>query len=274
MGTYYFDWKLDRLDGYWNDDTELTRYGSVTELLESLEEPTHLVCEANFETYHVGRRAELIQRAIAAGHTWRVFTTRLTRRHGRELGHTNDEKSDELDAELIRSIAVNHPLWLKEPRPADKTGKDELEHIRAASTELNALRNTVLPGTPGPRGGKPKKYTAKDDWQKQLVSLLPPYESLTATQQLALGDGRGYGNSLIPAVAMAAKHATSRRDFEQLAGLFVNGHPSLIRSDIHHHSMRHRSGKMSRSDFRREVRWLYHRFREVLDSGASYDYAG
>lgn len=263
MRTFYFDWKRGQIDGLWEDSDTLVRFGSLTDLLESLDEPTILVCEATVESYNPQVRTRLIAESTAAGHVWRVFAARLTRRHGRNVGFTEADKTDEFDAWLIRDLARTHPEWLKTPRIGDEEGLDHLDHIAAASRELNRLRNTNVDFVITPRSRKRKVVTGKDRWHEHLVTLLPAYDLLTPTQQIAFGDGKSYSKSLIPAVAMATKHARNRADFEQITGLFIGGHPSQIRSDVHHHNMRHKS--ISRSDFRREVRWLYHRFNEVVD---------
>lgn len=266
MPTLYFDWKRGKVDGLWDHSDVPVRFHSLAAMLDSLTEPTTLVCETPVESFSPATRTRLILESTAKGHTWRVFRPKATRLYAEAYGYTIADKSDKFDTWIIRELARAHPEWLKAPRVRDESGTADLAHVRAASQELNKLRNTDVGFTPvGVRGGKPKVITAKDGYYADLVLFLPDYATLTPTQKIALGDGKSYSKSLIPAVAMATKHSTSRRDFEQICGLFDNGYPTLIRSDIHHHNMRHCT-RISRSEFRREVRWLYHRMTEIRAS--------
>ena len=237
--TIYFDWdhnKVTTLTG--STSNEVVEYPSLDTLLDTLDQPTVLVGEATFESFDLAKRWSVIQRVEAEGHTLLTTPNRKTAKHRNELGL---DKTDANDAITIRDIALNTAIHLK--RPNVRT--DEwAERSQAANKELRILRQSGQ----------------KDGVAEAIIPSLPDPKALPEDIRVALVGSNGkYSKTIVAAVAVAAKHTNSRREFERLVGLYVHGYPSQFRSDLHYHGFRHanKRGATWRS-FRKAIRWLYH----------------
>jgi hypothetical protein len=268
LDTIYFDWAGGFLTCLRNNDPApggIFRVATTSALLDSLTEPTILISEATFESFDVQKRREVIERAEKEGHRWLTTPNRQTGRHRRSMGHTDDEKTDDLDVEVIRDIARTRPATLKRPSFPPFEDDPVILSRLDANHELMLLRRTrrVVPNNSALGF---KTVTAKDDYADSLIAELPPFGSLTDVQKLAIGNGKKYSKPLVAAVGKATKHSNNRREFELITGLFAHGYPSQIRSDLHHWTWRFVEKRgVSMSEFRREVRWLHHRMTELRE---------
>jgi hypothetical protein len=254
--TIYFDWSMQRGLAVIGDEgwvADVQNFHSIDALLDTITEPTTLVSETTFESFNVDNRM------AALGHTWLVLPTKLTPRARAVLGLEKDDSNDVL---AIRHVARTNPDALKRPTVDSPIA----EKLTAANRELMILRRTYTTEA-APR----RKYgllvrKQKDAYAETVLQFLPEYADLDDYLKVALGDGKKYSLTLVAAIAKATKHAESRREFDSLAGLHVNGYPSQIRSDLHHWRWRfirkardeRGANKLTISEYRRACRWLYH----------------
>ena len=264
LPTVYFDWAGGKVTVLHGDSDDIKYYPSLAALLDTLSQPHVIIGEATFESFDIHLRESAIRRAARGGHMFLVTPNRLTGRHRRAMGY--EEKTDEIDVFVIRDLARTKPEVLKVPQ-AVHPGDVRAAVREAANHELMVLRRTRRMVVNRSKIGF-KTVTAKDDYADRLIAELPPYVLLSETAKAALGDGKKYSKVIVAAVAMATKYSANRSQFDRLTGMYVHGYPSQIRSDVHH--WRYRFAKahgVSMSDFRREVRWLYHhldKLRETL----------
>lgn len=259
MNTAYFDWSMNRgLSVLFNDDQNVTLYANIERLLDALDTPHVLISECTFESFNIDKRRALLERVHAAGHTWKTFNPRQTPRARNVLGL---EKTDDNDVRAIRHVALSQPQGLKPASVAEGAAHERREAMRlAANNELMLMRRDYE-YVPAPRARLGVKIVKrKDVFAQEIIDAhLPEYQKLSETEQLAWGNGKKYSLTLIAAVSVAARHAESRKDFDYLTGLYMNGYPSQIRSDVHWWRYRYaREQGLTLSDYRREVRKLYH----------------
>lgn len=280
MPTIYFDWGRGKVTTLLDDDTEeqIVHYPSTDAVLDSLTEPTTIISEATFESYEPVRRAAIIQRAQDEGHLWLTTPNRQTARHRAEIGY--EKKTDEIDVQVIRSLALSQPDGLKAPNVRG-AADPVVMNLGAANMELMHLRREYRMVS-SPRKRLPTLVSAKDDYAKAIIELLPDFAGLFPERQAALGDpgsvsARGYRKTasthlgyrmtLVAALAKATKFSRNRGEFDQLAGMFAHGYPSQIRSDVHHWTWRminkREDNTLTLSQFRRECRFLFHRLDEL-----------
>jgi hypothetical protein len=271
MDTIYFDWGGGKLTTLKNDEDEIRYFPSCDKLLDSLTEPTYIISEATFESFDVSRRIKVIEKAKRAGHIWKTTPNRLTGRYRRGMGI--DDKSDEIDVTVIRSLAKAHPEVLKSPNVRLDTDPLVIG-LKQVNDELMVLRRTqaMVESKRSKLGWK--IVSAKDVYADEIIAFLPDSSTLTDIQHIVLCGTPSnkskpvyhYSRPLIAAVAKATKYAKSRKEFEHYTGLFVHGYPSQIRSDVYHWSWRFaRDRGATLTDFRRECRWLYHQLSKIRD---------
>ena len=219
----------------------VTFYPSFDELLETLTQPARVVCEATVESWDPERRDALLTKFRTSGHEIYVFrpihTARFRKRH-------DIEKSDENDTRVIYRIATQGRLHLY-PAPAlDRSWSAERERVNARYVQLRLA------------GRKPGLV-------ELATGILGPYTALPDELRHALGSGKGYSPSLLAAVTFATAHANSRSTWERLLGLHGSGYPTVLRSDVHHHSFQHaRRRGVTWQEFRHALRWCYRQLRE------------
>lgn len=259
MKTAYFDWSMNRgLSVLFDDDEDVTLFANIEQLLNRLSEPHTLVSECTFESFNIDKRRALVDRVKREGHTWKTFNPRQTPRARKALGL---EKTDDNDVRAIRYVASHQPQGLKLASVAEGAEHDRRKAMRdAANLELMLMRRdyAYLPSARSKLGVKIVKR--KDVFAQEIIdSHLPAYSDLNEFEALAWGNGKKYSLTLIAAVSVASRHSESRADFDYLTGLSANGYPSQIRSDVHWWRYRYaREQGLTLSDFRREVRKLYH----------------
>jgi len=255
--TVYFDWNKQYINVLFDDAEDDIKLPNLDTLFDLLTEPTVIIGEATFESFQHEKRRAVIERARREGHTLLTTPTRATGRRWNALGYDREGKDDSIAVKVIRDLAPDVHLKVPEISP----DPEWVERRKAANSELMVLRSTFR-WAKGPKGGR-KIISAKDDYADTLIEKLPPFANLTDVQKIALGDGKVYNKIVIAAVGKAAKFAESTREFDKLAGLYHHGYPSQIRSDLHHWRWRfvRREGKITISEYRRELRWLYHQLR-------------
>src|SRR5690606_3360138 len=261
----FFDWGMGKVTTLHNDAEHPVYYKSVDDLLDNLDQPTLIVSETTFESFNVTARRRVIQRAKDAGHTWLTTPNRQTGKHRRSMGYTDDEKTDEVDVQVIRNMARTRPECLKAPTPNLDPEDERAVRSRQANHELMVLRRTLRMVNNRSKLGF-KTISAKDDYAAALIAALPAYTDLPDDLRNALGNGKAYSAVQVAAAGKATKYARNRSEYEDIAGLYAHGWGSQIRSDFHHWAWRFRrkNQNVTLSQFRRASRWLYHHLK-VLD---------
>ena len=284
MTTTYFDWSIrNGVATLVDDRTEVRFYSSLWQVLDLLQPGDRLIGEATFLSFDLDQRARFIDAAMARGITFLTTPTRLTGKV-RRREYPDQDKDDALDVVVIRGIAQD-PSKLKRPTVPDPNWVTQRE---AANDELMRLRRS---GTLTPRPRNPERFTftsQKDIQAQEWIAKLPPYQDLTLDQQQALGNGKEYSSVLVAAVGVATKHARNRKEFDHLIGHYAHAYPSQLRADVHHWvwaggntrsklvteiqvdghrsavSPSQRLDGLTQSEYRREVRWLYHQMKTIV----------
>lgn len=260
-GSVYFDWSGGPVHAIHDDSDKVTVYAGLDHLLDALASPTTIRAEATFESFNVAKREEFLARCRREGHDFKVINPRATAKRRRALGY--EEKSDEIDARVIRHLATDGITHFTPVVLPDEERVDARQRVNA---RLMDLRRTKVP-----RASKRARLgwvfeSAKDHYAEALIEGLPPVAALTAAQDAALCTGppgkRAYSKLVVAAVGVVAEEARNTREFDFLAGLYQNGYPSQVRSDLMlHRWQRAVRGKLPFTDFRRELRWLFHQLR-------------
>lgn len=230
-----FDWDHKSVTVF--DGETVTEFPDLFALLDSLDEPTKLVGEATFESFDVEAREWFRQRCLDEGHTLRSVPNRLTPRARQELGL---EKSDDADVRAIWHLAQSG-MHLHTPKAPDPVF---IERATALRDGYMCLRRSE----------------DQDKIWKDTKKVLREHDPEGFAE---------HGPLLSPSVAVsmmvAALGSKSRRDFERIVGLHVHGFPNIFRSQAMFHGWRPKrdKGKFTRSQFRKALRWLYHKVREL-----------
>jgi hypothetical protein len=237
------DWSVHRIH-YTFDGVSVATAVDLGELLTQLTVAHRIVVESTFESWDPARRTGFIRDARAAGHELYAYRPIHTARRRPE----GMKKTDANDALVIHMIASSSNLHLYKLPELD----EDWSAFRVAANREYALLRLA--------GGKDELTTA-------AKAILGPYGTLDADARTVLGNGKTYSPSLTAAVYFAATKAPTRAEFERLLGLHGSAHPSLLRSEIHHHSFRHaRKRGVTWQQFRRELRRAYRRIRTHLDA--------
>jgi hypothetical protein len=278
LDTIYFDWSQHRgICALRNDDDleNASYYLNLDELLDSLNAPSRIIGEATFESFRLDKRKAFMERCGRDGHELLTVPNRQTGRWRRYCGFEsgpNKAQSKRTDAEDVHVIReqAREGMHLKRPssRPSDEfTAKRE----RIAATMVRLRAEGEL--SRGPRGGV-KWVPLKAQVAALLRDELPDYAAQPETRRIALGDGSSYSTTLLIAVWVAAREAANRTEFERLAGMYAHGYGCQVRSDLMYwgwvggtqRKVDKETGyraDLSLSDYRREIRWLYHHLKDV-----------
>lgn len=218
------------------DGVEVERFSSVRELLDSLQTEHRIVAESTIESWDPERRLELARRVEADGHVLLLFRPLQTARLRVQLGLT---KTHDADARVIHRIAIE--------------GRVHLYPILARDVEWIDFRAKVN------RDYQRLRLSGeKSDLADEAKRVLGPYRHLPPDEQAVLGNGQKYRETALAATYFAALNARSRAEFERLLGLHGSGYPTLLRSEVHHHGLRHaRKRDVSPSEFRRILRRVF-----------------
>lgn len=284
MKIVYFDWSIrNGVAVLVDDSTEVVFYASLWQVLDLLSPGDMLIGEATFLSFDLDQREDFIRRCAEHGVVLLTTPNRLTGKV-RRREFPGQDKNDALDVAVIRIIAED-PSKLKPPAVPDPSWVERRER---ANRELMRLRRTGTL-TPKPRTPGRFNFTSQKDIQAaEWAALLPAYETLTRIQKLALGNGRDYNYVVVAAVGVATRHARNREEFDRLIGLYAHAYPTQLRADMHHYAWAggnqraklvtvlspdgHRSAPspakrvdgLTWSQYRREVRWLYHQMTKVI----------
>jgi hypothetical protein len=149
------------------------------------------------------------------------------------------EKTDANDARVIYAIASTTDLYLYPLLDPDPVFAQERVRVNNEYAKIRLA------------GEKPLLA-------QQGQALLGDFSSLSPDAQQVFGNGKAYLPTLSAVAFFAAQHASSRSHFERLLGLSGSAHPSLLRSEVHHHSFRHaRKRGVTWQTYRRELRRFY-----------------
>lgn len=261
----YFDWSGGPVHAL-HDDTppdQIVVYAGLNALLDALTGPTRIRAEAPFESFNVERRMDFLRRCDEAGHDFKVISPRATARRRRALGF--EEKTNEIDVQVIRNLAndgTTHFTPVKLPDARRGALRED------ANAELMLMRRTLHPRVSTRSKTGWMFDSEKDHFAETIIAKLPAPADLTHAQDIALCTGpeekRAYSKCAVAAVGVVAAHARNTREFDFLAGLYQNGYPSQVRSDLMHHRWwKSVEGKLSFSDYRRELRWLFHQIKNL-----------
>lgn len=226
------------------DGATVARWADMGVFLDSLESPHKIVAESSFESWDPVRRLATIDRLRSAGHELYVFRPKYTSRLRTQLPDL--VKSDENDTRLIYMIATNgkHHLY-----PVPSVDQAWVSFRADANKEWGLCRLTA----------------AKKRYEAAAVAVLGPYGNQSTERQLALGNGRAYSPTLLAVLYFCAQRCATRNEFERLVGLHGSAYPSLLRSEVHNHSMKHaRNRGVGMSMYRREVRRAWRELRNAV----------
>lgn len=243
------DWSAAGIDATF-DGQAVRRLPSVETLLAdpALAVPHRLLAESSFESWSADRRYSLIAAIRAAGHELYVFRPTHTARARLRFGL---EKSDANDARTIHRIAREGRIHCYPVPPVEGAWAETRERVNRAYLLVRAA------------GGK-------RDLVASATSVLGPYRAYDEASRQLLGNGKKYSESLLAAAWFAAGHATSRDTYERLLGLHGSAYPSLLRSEVHHHSFRHaRKRGVDFRTYRRLLRRLYTLFKAARPAPAA-----
>lgn len=279
MNVVYCDWSIRRgIAAVWNDEDEAVFYSDLPAVINA--GPDMIILETTFESFDLAKRAAVMAHAKRQGVELLTIPNRLTSRFRKAGGF--GEKDDAVDAKAIR-FAAQSGVHLKKPRFIEP-GEDERRR-KAATAIMYYRSHGELTAKVISRGKNKGRVTyefqsLKDDWARKLADELPEYSTLTEVQKVALGNGREYNLTAVAAVGFAAYHARNTREFDRLSGLYAHAYPGQIRADLMHYvwsggnTRTHLNGTkedgirkrddITLSQFRREIRWLYHQLKDVV----------
>lgn len=282
MITHYGDWSMRTGVNTVTKPTQIAKvHRNLMELLADVKPGDRIVLESTFEAFATNRRGEFLDAAEKKGVAVFTVPPRMTGKGRRRNAKAHADpslaiKTDENDARAICYLVwtgqhLSNPRLFGLGHKASEAAREKLMHLRREGTLVN-----------GPRGGL--KYTSgKDVYAARLIAQLPAFEGLSATQKLALGDGKGHYSLVTVAAAGVATDAAegSRKVFDQISGLYSHAYPAQIRADLMHWSWAGgnkrekledhykesgvglRKDGLTITDFRREVRWLFHQLKHL-----------
>lgn len=228
------------------DARTVSRLGSIDDLLGSLAVPHRIVAESTIESWDPELRQLMAQRVRQGGHELYVFRPTQTARARKAAGDT--VKSDANDACIIFAIAATGRAHLY-PLPAPD--EDWFARAGQLNQDYNWLRRS---------GGKAALVA-------EAKRLLGPYRDLPEPAKVAFGNGKAFTPTVLAVTLFAVMHTSGRDEFERLLGLHANAHPSLLRSDLHHHCLRHaRKRGVTTQQYRKELRRLQAGLRSALEA--------
>lgn len=232
-----FDWSAGNLDCTFDGETVFS-VKTVEHLAAQLNTPHKIVCEASFESFVPGRRHAMAAMLREAGHELYVFRPTATEKFRRK---NSIEKSNTNDSQVIYRIATEtetHTYPLLAPDP------DWVERRIRLNKEYFLIKMTKR---------KPELLI------KPAKKILGWFSKLPPETKLMYGNGKAdkYSETLLAAVYFATLNTTNRYDFERVLGLWESAHPSLLRSDIHHHGYKAvRKRGVTMSEYRKAARNL------------------
>lgn len=283
MDTVYYDWSIRRGVVWARESGDgLTPYEIVPDmktLLEKLDRPTNIVCEATFGSFYLPERYEFITLCEKAGHTILTVPTRTMTRlryqcgfvkfdeNGKPKNKAQGYVTDYEDIQCMRFYTMSGGHLKKPNTPTER----QLNLAESVAEELMRLRSTGYK-VPRPKAEGYTFHSQKDDFAQEVIARLPAFDSLTDVQRIALGDGRGYNHVVIGVVGVIAKYATNRKEFDFLSGMYGHAYGSQARADLMHYAWAggnkrpHLNADKKRDDitlseYRRELRWLYHQLK-------------
>lgn len=258
-----FDWSMNRGVVVVFSDDSWEQYPDLISLLDDLPRPCRLIGESTFESFDLQRRAETIARYENEPDVelLTIPARGNMRRRDKAGFDKKTSQSVEIDVEDAKAMrqAVIAGMHLKKPALPDPLWVKKREN---ACDDIMRLRR-------GRDARKKKKGRGflfdshKDKYAKDLVSKLPAFGLQPDVRRVALGPA-AYNLTIVAAVGKCAEHAVSRREFDRLAGLYGHAYPSQFRSDLMYHGWTEKKKEaISLSEYRRELRWLYHQLKEA-----------
>lgn len=237
-----FDWSGKHLDVTF-DGVTVRQVDRSEDLLPLLNVPHRIVCESTFESYKPERRAAMVELFRSKGHELYMYRPLATAKFRKTEGI---EKTNTNDAQVIFRIAQETNMHLY---PAIGRDEDWASRRAELNAEYHAIRSMGL------------KTELLIEPAKEILGS---FKSLSPEDKAMFGNAAldKYSETLLAAVYFATRYTSNRHEFERLLGMSGSAHPSLLRSDVHHHVYRHMRKRRSvtMSEFRRSVRTLRARF--------------
>lgn len=214
-----FDWSHKDVC-YTLDGTVVLKVKDLRELIDVLAEPHLILGEATYESFRLDRRQEFRERCDELGHDLREISPRATEIERKRAGIKKDDADD---TRVLFSLATNGRTHLKRPSPIPDN--DYLLRFEEARMELMRARYT--------NGYGP--------YEEEFIALFPDLDDLAddhAVRLLATGKS-GISGMAVATVLVCARWARGRREFDRMLGMYLNGYPSLMRSNLvfHRYSM-------------------------------------
>ncbi|RTL65870.1 MAG: hypothetical protein EKK42_20200 [Pseudonocardiaceae bacterium] len=258
----FVDWSERKgVDVLTNWGSEVRGYPTLSELLTSLPNPTTVVLESSWESYHLDRRAQVLELAAERGHRLLVVAPQQTKRTRKRVG-SDHLKSNSLDVGAIRHFAMSEAARNSAPnfgmRPASALADpwivgaaDRFKRLFVDLRRTSVRRQGRI--TPKSKFADGSIFEAGGDrFYDALVDLVPSIDDLSPRFRDALRDrdqskGNKYHATTLVTVALLSLVAENRREFDRLAGQHNYAHPSVARSQLIWHSGSRYRGKSATS---------------------------
>lgn len=261
---HFIDWS-ERNGVYvltnWCDD--VTVYPTLGDFIVQLPAPATIVLESSWESFHLDRRAAVLDLVEAGGHLMLTVPPQETGRERLRMGIDRTMKSDSLDVGVIRRIAMR---WAGLRPDAPSYGMkvaavrdDELAaKVREIVSFMIDVRRTTIR-----RVGANLRSNAKfsdgsvfdagmDLFYERITAagLVPPLEGWDPRTRAALSNESGdeYAKSLVTTLALVAVFVDTRSVFDRVTGMHVNARPSMIRSQLIWHGGDSYKGKWRKKE--------------------------
>ncbi len=295
----YFDWDRTKVTCLRNDEPDTFTFPTLRELINSLDTPTVLIGESTFESYNLRERKDVFDLAMAKGHKWYGTANRLTYRWRNRFGWAKSDTIDayvlRIVAEWPTSLAsirpykhdgqvqtvdgstqfvyqeipmdqldisnfVGHGSWTRLRKIYVRSPEDfqEYEFDRRLNSQMRQAEAMEFRRLDDKE--KDVRYTA---FKAQVLDTLNvTYKNNKAAISRAFtSEFPLINNSVMWAIAFAAKAADSRAGFESLLGAHAHGAKSMLRSQFYHWGWAgNGKGPMNRgatlTDYRRQARQL------------------
>lgn len=246
------DWAESRGVYATRDGRIVKRFDDLDQLLDRLVRiggTWEVVLEPAFESFRPDRRDAFILRCRDLGYDLRVISDRQTKRARLSLGLDKSDENDTLALWHLVAVLGKHtsPARRACEIPDDWRDRTAAVNRRAVVMRFTRTRHEAL---------------------SEVERILGPARGLPDDLRLVLADVRGRSYlAYVSAIFLAACEARTRDEFDRLLGLYQNGYPCILRSEIWSTLTLWgvvRKRGVSMSVFRRTLRKTYHLLRQGI----------
>lgn len=264
------DWARGR-GVYWTWDGQQVLWAENLLIMldhDDFSQPARIVLEPAFESFGRTSRETFIEKARAAGHVLERIADRITPRVRRRMRETvwGDDCPVKGKATTKAAVRADDEYDCRSIWHAVRLGYNTSPVHAAAEIEQAHGTGWIARQAAANRAAVILRFTGqKTGWLVALNTAIGPASGLPDELRQVLADSTGKRYlAFVPSVWLAARHARDRAEFEKLLGLHQNGFASMLRSEVHHHGYRPLSKRgVTWRQYRRGLRWLYHRLRDL-----------